>query len=70
MHMKTFNTIRKPIYLATIVADGKDFPFTADVVKLFVIKHPEYQDCAYDRTFKEGKWIIKFYRECAVDFVE
>ena len=68
--MKTFEAIRKPIYIATVVADSKDFPFTVDVVNLFIMKHPEYKDCSYDRVFKEGKWIIKFYRECAIDFVE
>ena len=70
MHMKTLTTVRKPIYLIAIVADGKDFTLTYEVVKLFKEKHPEYADCEYDSTFNNGQWTIRFYRECAVDFVE
>ena len=68
--MKTFKAIRKPVYIATLVANGKEFLLTSNAVAPFLMKHPEYTDCSYDATFKNGEWFIQFYRECAIDFVE
>lgn len=66
---KTFSAIRKPIYIAEVTASGSDFPFTADLFKKFVEKHPEYKGCQYDSKYINGTWTIKLYRECAIDFV-
>ena len=59
---------RKPIYLIEVTASAKDFPYTADLVANFKTLHPEYQDCKCDADIHDGWWIIKFYRECAIDF--
>lgn len=65
----TFEAVRKPIYIAEVTANGKDFPFTLDVAKLFKERNEEYADCDYDSTYNNGIWTLRFYRECAIDFV-
>lgn len=64
-----FEAVRRPIYIAEVTASEKDFAFTSDIAKLFKERNNEYADCNYDRTYDDGIWILRFYRECAIDFV-
>lgn len=64
-----FEVVRRPIYIAEVTANGKDFPFTSDIAKLFKERNEEYADCDYDRIYSDGTWTLRFYRECAIDFV-
>ena len=64
-----FEAVRKPIYIAEVTASGKDFAFTHDIAKLFKERNAEYSDCDYDSTYNNGTWTLRFYRECAIDFV-
>ena len=68
--MKTYKTIRKPIYIAELTANTKDYPFTTDLVREFVEQNPQFAECKYDTTITNGYWIIKFYKQCVTDFVE
>lgn len=68
--MKKFKTVRKPIYIAEITANGNDFAFTSGIFKQFIAKHPEYSDCEYDSKYANGVWTLRLFRECAIDFVE
>lgn len=65
----TFETVRKPIYIAEVTANGKDFACTSDIAKLFKERNTEYADCDYDSAYSNGMWTLRFYRECAIDFV-
>lgn len=69
-NITTFEGVRKPIYIAKIMAYDTDFPTAFDAVKAFKERNPEYADCKYDKDFRRGTWIIHLYRECAVDFVK
>ena len=64
-----FEAVRRPIYIAEVTANGKDFAFTSDIAKLFKERNEEYSDCDYDSTYNNGTWTLRFYRECAIDFV-
>lgn len=68
--LKRFTTVRKPIYIAEVVASSRDFPFTCDIFNKFIERNPQYADCQYDRFCKGDEWTLKLYRECAIDFVE
>lgn len=68
--MKQFEAVRKPIYIAKIKANGKDFAFASLAVKAFKANNPDYESCEYDSSYDKGVWTIKLYRECAIDFVE
>lgn len=65
----TFEAVRKPIYIAEITANGADFKTAYDVVKAFKGRNAEYANCDYDSEYKQGVWIVRLYRECAIDFV-
>ena len=64
-----FEAVRRPIYIAEVTANGKDFVFTSDIAKLFKERNKEYSDCDYDSTYNNGTWTLRFYREWAIDFV-
>lgn len=65
----TFEAVRKPIYIAEITAKDADFKTAFDVVKAFKERNTEYTNCGYDSEYKQGVWIVRLYRECAIDFV-
>lgn len=65
----TFEAVRKPIYIAEITANSADFKTAYDVVKAFKERNAEYANCEYDSEYKQGVWIVRLYRECAIDFV-
>lgn len=64
-----FEAVRKPIYIAEITANKKDFVFASELAKLFKERNADYANCNYDSTYSNGMWTLRFYRECAIDFV-
>lgn len=67
--IKKFTAVRKPIYCAKIEADGADFRSAFEAVQAFKQRFAEYENCKYDYEYSEGRWLIKLYRECAIDFI-
>lgn len=67
--IRQYTAVRKPIYIAEITAYRKDFALPYDVVEEFKKRKPDFAECKYDYESRNEFFVIRLYRECAIDFI-